>query len=138
LGDRDYGIRFIGAPGGYEFMSLIEDIVDISRRDPHLPEPILEELKKVKKPLTLEVFVSPTCPVCPRTVRAAHRFAMANEHITAIMVDIPEFPELAVKYQVQGVPHTVVNEELSLVGALPDIQFAKKLVETQKTLLTIN
>jgi len=29
MGDKDYGIRFYGVPAGYEFMSLIEDIVDV-------------------------------------------------------------------------------------------------------------
>jgi glutaredoxin-like protein len=138
LGERDYGIRFYGVPGGYEFTSLIEDIVDASRNDPHLPQPILAELEKVTHPITLDIFVSPTCPYCPRMVRAAHRFAMANPHITARMVDIPEFPELAVKYNIQGVPHTVINEEFSVSGAVPDMQLAKKLVEVSKESLKIN
>ena len=42
LGDRDYGIRFYGVPAGYEFTSLIEDIVDISKRDAGLPKDLLE------------------------------------------------------------------------------------------------
>lgn len=45
---------------------------------------------------------------------------MASGHITADLVEISEYPHLAVKYGVQGVPHTVINETTSLVGARPE------------------
>jgi glutaredoxin-like protein len=60
LGDRDYGIRFYGVPAGYEFTSLIEDIIDISKRDASLPKEILNELSKVDKPVHIKVLISPT------------------------------------------------------------------------------
>jgi alkyl hydroperoxide reductase subunit AhpF len=60
LGDRDYGIRFYGIPAGYEFTSLIEDIMDASRRTPNLPEGILSELAKVDLPVHIQVLTSPT------------------------------------------------------------------------------
>jgi len=60
LGDRDYGIRFYGVPAGYEFTSLIEDIMDISKRDAGLPEEILNELSKIDKPVHIQVLISPT------------------------------------------------------------------------------
>jgi len=60
LGDRDYGIRFYGVPTGYEFTSLIEDIIDVSKRDAGLPKELLDELSKVDKPVHIEVLISPT------------------------------------------------------------------------------
>lgn len=60
LGDRDYGIRFYGVPAGYEFTSLIEDIIDISKRDAGLPKDLLNELYKVDKPVHIKVLISPT------------------------------------------------------------------------------
>ena len=128
IGEKDYGIRFFGVPAGYEFATLIQDIVDVSRRDPGLPKEVLDELAKVDKPVHMQVMISPTCPYCPRAVRTAHRFAMASEHITADMVEISEFPHLAVKYQVQGVPKTVINEEHSIVGAQPEMESAKAVL----------
>ncbi|MFC1654668.1 thioredoxin family protein [Myxococcota bacterium] len=125
MGDKDYGIRFYGIPAGYEFTTLIEDIVDVARRDPRLPEDVKAELAKVDQPVHLQVLISPTCPYCPTAVRTAHRFAMASDHITADMVETSEFPHLAVKYDVQGVPHTVINEEYSVIGPQKEIDFAK-------------
>jgi glutaredoxin-like protein len=60
LGDLDYGIRFYGVPVGYEFTNLIEDIIDISKRDTGLPEELLNELSKVDKPVHIKVLISPT------------------------------------------------------------------------------
>ena len=123
IGDRDYGIRFYGIPAGYEFTTLVEDIQDVAKRDAGLEPEILEGLKKVDQPVRMQAMVSPTCPYCPKAVRIAHRFAMANEHITGDMVEVSEFPHLAVKYEVQGVPKTVINEDHDIVGAQPVTEF---------------
>ncbi len=45
--------------------------------------------------------------------------AFANPNITAIAVEATEFPDLARRYQVSGVPKTVVNETVEILGALP-------------------
>lgn len=50
----------------------------------------------------------------------AHKLAVANEHITADMVEATEFPHLANKYQVYGVPRTVINEVIHIEGAVPE------------------
>jgi predicted DsbA family dithiol-disulfide isomerase len=45
------------------------------------------------------------------------------------MVEAIEFPHLAVKYQVQGVPRTVINEQVHIEGAAPEIMLMQKLKE---------
>jgi glutaredoxin-like protein len=125
LGDKDYGIRFYGVPAGYEFMTIIEDIIDVSKRDHGLPANIIAELAKVDQPVHMQAMVSPTCPYCPRAVRTAHKFAMASDFITGDMVEVSEFPYIAMKYNVQGVPNTIINEEHSLVGGQPESEFLK-------------
>lgn len=130
LGEQDYGIRFYGVPAGYEFTSLIEDIIDVSKRDAGLQKEILDELSKVDKPVHLEVLISPTCPYCAQAVRTAHRFAMANEHITADMIELTEFPQIAVKHNVQTVPKIIINDEHSLTGSFPDTEFIQAILKT--------
>lgn len=129
LGEKDYGIRFYGVPAGYEFMSLIEAIVDVGKRDHGLPDSILAQLARVDRAVHMQAMVSPTCPYCPRAVRTAHKFAMASDFITGDMVEITEFPHLAVKYGVQGVPNTIINDVESVVGGLPEKDFAKAVLE---------
>ena len=49
--------------------------------------------------------------------------AFASPHITAYAVEATEFPDLARKYRVTGVPKTVVNDEVEILGALPEGAF---------------
>ncbi len=49
--------------------------------------------------------------------------AFASAHITAVAVEATEFPDLARRYRVNGVPKTVVNEEIEILGALPQDEF---------------
>lgn len=60
LGDRDYGIRYYGAPAGYEFSSLLQDLIMISKRDSGLAPHTREKLQALRKPVHLEVLVTPT------------------------------------------------------------------------------
>jgi len=46
------------------------------------------------------------------------------------MIEVSEFPQLAVKYSVQGVPQTVVNETEILVGAQPEVEFARAVLKS--------
>jgi predicted DsbA family dithiol-disulfide isomerase len=52
--------------------------------------------------------------------------AFANPHITATAVEATAFPDLARRYQVSGVPKTVVNEEVEILGALPQDAFVEQ------------
>jgi len=58
-GDRDYGIRFYGVPSGYEFNVLIEDIMDVGKRDSGLDKAVMAELAKVDQPVHIQVLISP-------------------------------------------------------------------------------
>ena len=120
-GDKDYGIRLYGIPAGYEFMSLLEAMEIVSKGESGLSANGKERLKGLNKPVNLQVFVTPTCPYCPRAVVQAFRMAMESPNVTASMVEATEFPHLANKYQVSGVPHTVIGDSPQpMVGAYPE------------------
>ena len=120
IGEKDYGIRFYGIPAGYEFSSLLNAILMVSTGIVKLTDETKAWLANLQKPLHLQVFVTPTCPYCPPAVMLAHQLAMASDKVTADMVEISEFPHLAQKYQVQGVPRTVINEKWAVEGAAPE------------------
>jgi predicted DsbA family dithiol-disulfide isomerase len=48
--------------------------------------------------------------------RAAFQLAMASQRITADVVEVQEFPEVAQRYQIRGVPMTVINDGEPLMG----------------------
>ncbi len=131
-------VYFYGIMSGYEFGSLIEDIVDLSTGDVKLEEETIQFLDKIKDDVRMQVFVTPTCPYCPRAVRLAHKFAMINPKIQADMVEAIEFPELSNQYMVSGVPKTILTvngEDVdSLVGAAPEpyfLEFMKKNIKVE-------
>lgn len=59
----------------------------------------------------------------------AHKLAMASELISADMVEAMEFPHLANKYQVYGVPRTVINEVIHIVGAVSEHTLVEELMK---------
>jgi len=101
MNEKDFGIRFFGIPSGYEYASLIETIID------------------------------PTCPYCPMAVRLGHQFALESPFVKSEMVESTEFPHLAQKYNVFGVPKTVVNETVFIEGAVPEDTFLEHVLKAQ-------
>ncbi len=57
---KDYGIRFYGIPSGYEFGTLIEDLLMVSRGEHNLLPKTLEALQQLDQPVHIQVFVTPT------------------------------------------------------------------------------
>jgi len=129
---NDYGIKFYGIPGGYEFSSLIEAIRMVSTGESGLQQETKNFLDKLEKDVHLQVFVTPTCPYCPGAVITAHRMAFYSPKVKADMVEASEFPEMAIKYNVMGVPRTVINETVFQEGAAPESMLIDKIKEALK------
>jgi predicted DsbA family dithiol-disulfide isomerase len=51
--------------------------------------------------------------------------AFANANIRSDAVEATEFMELSRKYRVNGVPKTIVNETIEIMGALPEEMFVR-------------
>lgn len=128
-GEKDYGIRFYGLPGGYEFNSLLHAIKIVSSKDSGLSQDSKNMLKSLTKPVHIQVFVTLTCPYCPMAVETAHKLALENDLISADMVDATEFPHLANKYQVFAVPKVIINDKISFEGALPELSFVRHVLK---------
>lgn len=129
VGQEDYGVRFYGIPSGYEFASLLHAIQAVAAGKPELSEETMQVLADLTTPVYIQVFVTPTCPYCPVSVVLAHEMAIASSLVRADMVEAMEFPHLATKYQVMGVPRTVINETVSIEGAAPEPTVLEKLRE---------
>ncbi len=129
---KDYGIRYFGIPSGYEFASLLSDIEMVSRGTSGLSQRSIEKIKEIDVPVHIQVFVTPTCPYCPSAVHLAHQLAMESDLITADMIEAIEFPDLAEKYMVMGVPKVVMNDIYYFEGALPERHYVDKVIEAAR------
>lgn len=129
IGAEDYGVRFYGIPSGYEFVSLLHAVKVAAAGKSDLSQESLDVLADISEPLHLQVFVTPTCPYCQNAVMLAHQLAVASPLVRGDMVEAMEFPHLAVKYSVMGVPRTVINETTHIEGAVPEQRLVAKLQE---------
>jgi len=127
--EKDYGMRFYGIPTGYEFVTLLEGILDVSRGSTALSEKTKEVLRRLKRDVHIQVFVTPTCPYCPGAARLAHQMALESEKVRADVVEATEFPHLAARYHVLAVPKTVINEVLWLEGAVPEDHLLREVAK---------
>jgi alkyl hydroperoxide reductase subunit AhpF len=57
---KDSRIRFLGAPAGYEFISLVQGVLLAGGRGSQLSEASLQRLAAVNRPVTMQVFTTPT------------------------------------------------------------------------------
>jgi glutaredoxin-like protein len=128
VGERDYGVRFYGLPYGYEFQTLLEIVINVSRRKTDISDKTRELLKEVKTPVHIQVFITLTCPHCPFVASTAYKFAIENSLIKADVIDASEFPQLAIKYAVMGTPKTVINEKIDFIGAFPEDLFLEHVL----------
>lgn len=129
-------VRFVGLPSGYEFQTLVEVLRMVGTGDSGLGPASVERLAEVAAPVRLQAFVTPTCPFCPRAVLAAYRLALANPHVVAEGVEAGEFPQLARRYRISGVPDTVVDGpggQERVLGGQPDKVFLDAVLKVAGT-----
>ncbi|HVP90757.1 MAG TPA: thioredoxin family protein [Terriglobales bacterium] len=129
LGAKPNGIRFYGIPSGYEYTSLVEAVVDVSRGATGLGEKTKESLAALNGDVHVQVFVTPTCPYCTVAVRLGHQMAVESPHVRCDMIEATEFPHLVQKYGVYGVPRTLFNDAASLDGAVAEDAFLAQVLE---------
>ncbi len=56
--------------------------------------------------------------------------AFANPNITAFAVEATEFPDLARRYHVSGVPKTVINDQVEILGGMPQDAFVEQALSS--------
>ena len=53
--------------------------------------------------------------------------AIANSRVVADVVEVSEFMDLAQRYQVRGVPKTVMNDAAEFLGNVPEETFVEHI-----------
>lgn len=124
------GIRFFGIPSGQEFQSYLQGLLMLSKNETDLDQEVKDDLKEIDQEVNIKVFVTPTCPYCPRAVITAHKFAIENENIESDMIEAQEFTEVSQEYGVSSVPQININgTDSQFTGALPADEFLDKIYE---------
>ena len=121
-------VRFYGAPVGHELLSLLEAIRMTASGNSGLSAESRVQLAGLAAPIRLQVFFTPTCVYCPQMVTLANRLAVESPHVSATAIDATLYPDLVRRYSVNGVPKTVINDALEIIGAASEAEVVKTVV----------
>lgn len=116
-------IRYYGAPLGNELPTLLQAINMAATGETSLTEESRTRLKTLSAPVSLQVFFTPSCVYCPQMISLANQAAIESPLVSTVAIDATEFPDLVRRYNVNGVPKTVVNDAMDLMGAAPEADF---------------
>ena len=128
IGIKDYGIRYYGYPQGPEIINLIDDIVYVSRGETTLPTDVTQKLHKLDKITQLKIFISSTCPYSLPIAKLGLKLAITSDNINVDIIDATQFLEVAEKFNVRGIPMTVINNEKSFYGALDYEEYVDQII----------
>jgi glutaredoxin-like protein len=120
-------IRFYGAPFGNELMSLVEAIGMTGTGQTDLSDRSRAQLKTLSTPVDVKVFFTPTCVYCPRMITLSNQIAIESPLVKTTAIDATEYPDLVHRYKVNGVPKTVINDTLELLGAISEEDLVKEV-----------
>ena len=109
--------KFHGIPGGHEINSFVITVLNTAGVGKEFDTATLERLNAINKNVNLKVFVTLACHHCPDVVVSTQMMAIKNENISAEMIDIALFPELAETYGVKSVPTVIYNNKDITIGA---------------------
>jgi glutaredoxin-like protein len=124
-------VRYFGAPLGNELPTVIEAIAMAAAGGTRLTEQSRLQLQSLSKPVRLQVFFTPSCIYCPQMISLANQAALESPLVSTTAIDATEFPDLVRRYHVNGVPKTVINESLDIVGAASEREFIDTLTNAE-------
>jgi glutaredoxin-like protein len=124
-------IRYYGAPLGNELPTLLQAINMTATGETALTGESRARLQALSAPVALQVFFTPSCVYCPQMISLANQAAIESPFVTAVAIDATEFPDLVRRYNVNGVPKTVINGAKELLGAAPEDAFVAAVTHAE-------
>lgn len=127
---KSTGIIFKGIPGGHEFTSLILAILNTDGKGKLLDEVIANRVKRLKKNITIQSYISLTCENCPEVVQALNQFALIHGSLRHEIIDGGYVQDDIQKLGIQGVPSLVAHEKMFHSGRIQLLDLLAKLETT--------
>ena len=128
--DQATGITFEGIPSGHEFTSLILAILNTDGKGKFPDAKIIERIKKIKGPVSIETYISLTCENCPDVVQALNLMSLIHPKFQHKMIDGGYVQDEIARLGIQGVPSVIVNDKLMHSGRITFIDLLAKVEET--------
>ena len=129
--DQGYKVKYTGAPVGQEAGGFIETISLVSGGDSGLQGDSRTKLRNVDRNVSIQVYVTPNCPYCPRAVLLANQIAIESKGwVESECVEASENMDLARQFNVSSVPQQVINGDMDSVsiGVQPEAKFVNDVL----------
>ena len=123
----DYGVRIIGLPLGYQMTSLIAALQVVSFRGQTLEPKTRIRLKGLKTAVNIQIFTDADNETGAVVAKHAFGMAVANEHVRSFLIMADLFPEATIRYTMNYVPYTVINDRIHLEGVLEEEELLKQI-----------
>ncbi|WP_415063219.1 alkyl hydroperoxide reductase subunit F [Bdellovibrio sp.] len=124
------GIIFKGIPGGHEFTSLILAILNTDGKGKPLDSLIASRVKRLKKNISVQSYISLTCENCPDVVQALNQMALIHGSFHHEIIDGGYVQDDIQKLGIQGVPSLVANSKMFHSGRIQLLDLLAKLEAT--------
>ena len=122
-------IRYYGPPLGNELPTLLAAARMAATGKTNLSEQTRNQLKTLARPVALQVFFTPTCVYCPQMITLANQLAIESPLVSSTAIDATEYPDLVRRFNVNGVPKTVINGSAELLGAVTEEELVRALTQ---------
>lgn len=127
---RSTGIVFRAIPGGHEFTSLILAILNTDGKGKMPDAALVQRIKRIKKPIVLQTYMSLTCENCPDVVQNLNQIALLHGAFTHEIIDGGYAQDEVKSLGIQGVPSLIVNSNLMHSGRIQLLDLIAKLEQT--------
>lgn len=124
------GISFKGIPDGHEFTTLILAILNTDGKGKPLDSLIAARVKRLKKNISLQSYISLTCENCPDVVQALNQIALAHGSLRHEIIDGGYVQDDVKTLGIQGVPSLVANAKMFHSGRIQLLDLVAKLEDT--------
>jgi glutaredoxin len=115
IGER---LKFNAIPAGTEIDPFIQALIGLDSTDPQIPASLEADLAKLTLPATLEVYVAPTCPHCPKTVMELLPLPRITSLVHLSIIDGTLFPERANENKIKAVPTIILDGQFRWTGSI--------------------
>ncbi|MHA1799424.1 MAG: thioredoxin family protein [Candidatus Helarchaeota archaeon] len=127
-------IKYLIVPSGPELVPFLQTLRYYSGEISSYRDQILSNLNKIPKS-NIKIFITKTCPYCPMVVPIVNLFSiLSNGKIKAEIIDLEANLDLALKYQIQRVPHAIINEQERIYGLFTPQDLLEKLTRGKRDL----
>ncbi len=111
-------IHYAALPRGAELDPFLRTIIRLGNGRNSLEEDTAQHLQAFDRDINIEVLINKSCPICPRMVELADKFALGSRRVKVWIIDVDHFPHIGRKYHALSAPTTVINGRAQIIGAV--------------------